>query len=410
MLNNSNNNTFKANFIGTNPPGDDLGNQDAGIELAGTSSNNIIGGGTPNQGNTIAFNQTGINAFPGANGNLFLLNSIHSNTASGINNNSGANRNINPPQLLSAISSATDTLIAGRFFGPPNRPFVLQFALSPDAPISQGKTPLGGFTVMTNLGGFVDFTGRFPAAVGALRLTALATDATTNDTSQFSDAIGVTSTGEPNLEVKKSGPESARCGDVITWTIEVRNVGTAAAVGARVVDTLSLCVGDEVGVATSQEQAFSFPKTGNRVVTSVPRLDPGDSVTITITATLTEDCAPFIGNSATGFADGDAASSNDVSSAQTRVDCTKITGISAQGKNVIVSGIGFQKGDQIEINGVFAKKTKFIDVDELLAKKGRNLLLICDPANPGRTNIIRLIRSRDPGAPVMDTRVFATCQ
>ncbi|MCI0488631.1 MAG: hypothetical protein L0229_18745, partial [Blastocatellia bacterium] len=119
QLNNSNGNVFKGNFIGTNSLGDDLGNQGAGIELAGTSSNNQIGGATPKQGNTIAFNQTGINAFTGANSNLYLLNSIHSNALFGINNNGGANRNINPPQLISATASASDTLITGRFFGLP---------------------------------------------------------------------------------------------------------------------------------------------------------------------------------------------------------------------------------------------------------------------------------------------------
>jgi hypothetical protein len=86
-----------------------------------------------------------------------------------------------------------------------------------------------------------------------------------------------------------------------------------------------------------------------------------------------------------------------------------ITGISVQGKHVTVNGIGFQKGDMIEINGLFAKKTKFIDVDELFAKKGNRLLLPCDQANPGRTNAIRLIRSRNPGSPVLDTQAFATC-
>jgi hypothetical protein len=75
---------------------------------------------------------------------------------------------------------------------------------------------------------------------------------------------------------------------------------------------------------------------------------------------------------------------------------------------VIVSGLGFQKGDQIDINGILVK-TKFRGVDELLAKKGKKLLLTCDPANPGRTNVIKLIRTRNPGSPVQDTAAFATC-
>lgn len=409
LLNNSNGNAVKANFIGTNPSGADMGNEGSGVELAGTSSNNNIGGSTLSQGNTIAFNQTGINAFTLANGNLYLLNSIFNNTLSGINNNSGANRNINPPQLLSATSSETDTLINGRLIGLPNRQYLLQFHLGPDSPIGEGKTPIGGFAVTTTPGGFVDFSGRFPSPLSALKLTALATDLTTNDTSQFSNGIAVMSTAQPDLEVKKTGPERAKCGDVITWTIEVRNIGTAAAVGAKVTDTLPACVADQVTVATMPEGLLSFPRVGNQVLTLVPRLDPGASVTITITATLTEDCAELIANLASGSADGDSNPSNNAPIAQTMVDCVKITGFTVQGKHVRVSGLGFQKGDQIEINGLFGKKTKFIDIDELLAKKAGKNLLPCDPANPGRTNVIRLIRNSNPFSPVQDTQAFATC-
>jgi hypothetical protein len=409
LLNNSSNNVFKTNFIGTNPRGNDLGNQGAGIQLEGNSSNNQIGGGVSSFGNTIAFNQTGISSVPGANGNLYLLNSIFGNTATGINNNGGANRGINPPQLISATASASDTLITGRFFGFPNRQFALQFHLNPNASPQQGKIPIGGVTVTTNLAGAVDFTARAPFVLPGLQLTALATDVTTNDTSQFSEAVGVASTARPDLEVKKTGPETAKCREMITWTIEVRNVGTAAAVGFNVEEILPSCIDDEVEVTTSPEGLISFPKVGGTLVTRVPRLDPGaPPVTITIQATLKEECDQTISNVAEAHADGDTNITNDLKTASTRVDCTKITGFSVQRKNVIVSGLGFVKGDQVDINGQLLR-TKFRDSDELLVKKGAKSLLGCDPANPGRTNIIRLIRTRDPGAPIIDTEAFATC-
>jgi hypothetical protein len=79
------------------------------------------------------------------------------------------------------------------------------------------------------------------------------------------------------------------------------------------------------------------------------------------------------------------------------------------GKHVFVSGSGFQRGDQIDINGQLVVKTKFVDSNTLNAKKGKKLLLPCDPANPGRTNVIRLIRNSNPGQPIQDTAAFATC-
>jgi uncharacterized repeat protein (TIGR01451 family) len=408
---NSSNNTIKGNFWGTNPASANLGNKQAGAKLTGTSSNNSIGGGDPGAGNTFAFNSVAINASPGANGNLYLFNRIYENILAGIDNINGANRNIAPPQLSSAVASASDTLITGRFLGPPNRQIALHFYLSSNSSSpGQGKDPFGGIIVTTNSAGSVDFNARFNAALPPLRLTGLASDVTTNDTSRFSNDIDVTSTARPDLEVKKTGPETAKCGETITWRIEVRNVGTGAAIGASITDILPACVGDEVQVTTSQEGSFTYPEVSNKVVTVLPRLDPGaPPLTITVRARLTQICDDSVVNLVKGEAEGDTNTSNDEDDPLTKVDCTKITGITTSGKHVTVSGIGFQKGDMIEINGVFAKKTKFIDVDELFAKKGNKLLLPCDPANPGRTNVIRLIRSRNPGLPVLDTQAFATC-
>ncbi|MEW6211436.1 MAG: FG-GAP-like repeat-containing protein [Acidobacteriota bacterium] len=405
---NSSNNTLQANFFGTNPQGDNLGNQDAAIRLEGNSSNNKIGGGTPNLGNTIAFNPFGIFANPGASGNLYLFNSIFNNSSLGISNN-GANRGISRPQLLSATASQTDTLITGRFFGIPLRQYALHFYLNQSSsPPGQGKSPIGGINVTTNSSGMIDFTARAPFVLHS-QLTGLATDVTTNDTSDISNPVEVTGTGLPDLEVKKTGPEMAKCREMITWTITVRNVGTAAAIGVRVSDTLPGCVEDEVEVTVSDPQGISYAKSVNSVTTLLPRLDPGaPPVTITIKATLKEDCDESIVNLVFGLADGDDNSSNNSDQVFTKVECTKITGITVRGKHVVVSGLSFQKGDKIDINGILGK-TKFRGEDELLVKKGAKSLLDCDPANPGRMNIIRLIRTRDPGAPIIDTEAFATC-
>jgi uncharacterized repeat protein (TIGR01451 family) len=315
--------------------------------------------------------------------------------------------------LISASASSSDTRIEGKLSAqlPPGRGIAVFFY---GEQVEIGRTagpaiPIGGIIVNTDSSGRADFIARVPVPLPAYTLTAIATDIRTNDTSEVSNPVEITGTAKPDLKVEKSGPETARCGESIIYTITVTNVGTAAAIGASVIDTLPVCVGDEVTVTTSQEGLYSYPAVGNKAATLLPRLNPGDSVTIIVMARLTENCGQFIINVARGEAAGDTNIPNDQDDVRTKVDCTKITAITTSGKHVTVNGIGFQKGDRIEINGAFASKTKFIDVDELFAKKGKKLLLPCDPANPGRTNLIRLIRSRDPGAPVLDTQAFATC-
>ncbi|HLG14767.1 MAG TPA: hypothetical protein VJH03_09740 [Blastocatellia bacterium] len=402
--------TIQGNFFGTNPLLENLGNQDAAIELVGTSSNNKIGGAPVAASNWIAFNRFGVLALPGTSSNLFLFNRVFDNSEQSITLASNANRGLRPPQLASATASNDETIIRGSFTGPPNSQFGIQYYASPKLNPLQGKTPLGSITIATNSAGVASADARVLFHVpSGLFISALATRLSTNDTSAFSNGVEVTGAGRPDLEVKKTGPDMAKCREMITWIIEVRNVGTAAAVGFNVQELLPFCVEDEVEVTTSPEGLVSFPRVGNTLVTTVPSLLPGaPPITITVKATLKEDCEQMLTNFAEAHADGDINLSNDLNSATTKVDCTKITGFSVQGKNVVVSGLSFQKGDRIDINGILIK-TKFRDTDELLAKKGAKALLTCDPANPARMNVIRLIRTRDPGAPIIDTAAFATC-
>ncbi len=409
MLNNSSNNLLQGNFIGTNALSDNLGNQVAGIELAGTSSNNTIGGGTVKASNWIAFNQTGITASSGTAGNFWIFNLLFNNTAQAIRLDGGANRGLPAANLTSAEASSTETIIRGRYSYLPNRQFGLQFYSSPKSNPPEGKTPLGTISMTTNSLGEADINARVPVPLPAgQNITSLVTLLPTNDTSSFSNGVAVTGTAQPDIEVKKSAPDTAMCGANITYTITVTNVGTAAAVGASVIDTLPLCVGDEVTVTTSPEGLTSFPQIGNRIATLLARLDPGASVTIMITALLTEDCAGTRINFVSASADGDTNISNNQDDVFTKVDCVRITGFSVEGKHVNVTGIGFERGDKVEINGVLAN-TKFKGDDELKAKKGKKSLMTCDPANPGRTNVIKLIRPSNVFQPVQDTAAFATC-
>jgi cytochrome c peroxidase len=87
----------------------------------------------------------------------------------------------------------------------------------------------------------------------------------------------------------------------------------------------------------------------------------------------------------------------------------KITGAIVSGKNLFVSGTGFEKGDSIEINGQPVITTKFIDTISLNVKKGAKLLSACDATNPGKTNQLRLVRMRNGSPIIMHTKILASC-
>jgi uncharacterized repeat protein (TIGR01451 family) len=408
-FNNSNGNVVQSNYIGKNPLGEDMGNQGVGIELLGTSSNNKFGGDNLMVVNYFGFNLTAdITAAPGTQQNAFLFNDYSGSLALPVNLMGNANGSQALPQISSATASSAETLIQGSLSSTPNQQFLVQIYYR--FPSGPGGAPLGGFTLMTNPAGSAAFNVRVPAPLaGGASISAQATNITTNNTSGFSAPVTVEGpSARPDLELTKTGPETASCNDEITYTITVRNAGQAAAVGASVVEALPDCL-ELVDPGITSSQGFTSPTGLGAQITRLVRIDPGGTATITIKARLGRDCAQTIRNTATAFAPGDMNDSNDVAMVETSVACAKITGISERGKHVVVSGIGFQKGDQIEINGVFAKKTKFIDIDELLGKKGKKQLLPCDPANPGRMNVIRVFRPSSSFQPVQDTRAFATC-
>ncbi|MEW6127707.1 MAG: cytochrome c peroxidase [Acidobacteriota bacterium] len=87
----------------------------------------------------------------------------------------------------------------------------------------------------------------------------------------------------------------------------------------------------------------------------------------------------------------------------------RINTATTSGKNLFLSGAGFERGDLIEINGQQAAVVKFIDGANLKVKKGAKLLLACDAANPGRANIIKLIRLVNGSPVTLVTKVISAC-
>ncbi|MCX7640780.1 MAG: right-handed parallel beta-helix repeat-containing protein [Pyrinomonadaceae bacterium] len=221
-INEGNNNTIQANLIGTQANGTSpLGNSEAGIYIhQPTSTGNLVGGTLSGQGNVIMFNgngtlipgrfgEGGIIIFAGATGNRVYRNSINNNAGLGIDlgslNANGVTANDpldvdsgdgnnyqNFPQLTSAISSGSLTVIQGLLLSTPNRSFRIEFFSVPTADPSgngEGAVFLGATNVTTNAAGAatINFNASVGVTVGHF-VTATATDLTTGDTSEFSAA------------------------------------------------------------------------------------------------------------------------------------------------------------------------------------------------------------------------------
>lgn len=196
------------NYIGTKADGTSaLPNTGDGIEIAAGGSGNQIGGTTAASGNVIAFNGedgvqiTDVGVVPV--GNPILGNSIFSNGGLGINmsvdtvtpndagdGDAGANNLQNFPLITNAQPGVGSLRLTGTLNSTPNRTFRLEFYNSPSADASgygEGQTFIGFLSVTTDAAGNVSFdqTFAFTAPIGS-SVSATATDATTNDTSEFS--------------------------------------------------------------------------------------------------------------------------------------------------------------------------------------------------------------------------------
>ncbi len=203
-------NTVQGNFIGTDPTGLlPVPNGGIGIYLATPAAGSVIGGVNPGEGNTIAFNDTGVF---GASGSGWTIrgNSIHSNGNLGIDlANDGVNPNdigdadtgSNGRQNFPIVSSVTalvpggaSTRIQGHLHSAASTTFDLDFYANPACSnfpreFLEGETYLGSSQVTTDGAGTFLFDVTLPVVVEAgARITATATDPGGN-TSEFSQRI-----------------------------------------------------------------------------------------------------------------------------------------------------------------------------------------------------------------------------
>jgi FG-GAP-like repeat len=194
-------NLVQGNRIGVDATGAALGNDGAGVALAGGASNNSVGGTQAGAGNTIAHNDgAGVVVFGGA-GNRIAGNLIFGNAGLGIDLNAngpttndpgdtdtGANLLQNFPVVDTVTASAGGTTISGTLNSQPNATFHLEFFRAPAGPSGFDGSALflGAADVTTNAAGNATFTMSFPLALAAGDVVlATATDAA-GDTSEFS--------------------------------------------------------------------------------------------------------------------------------------------------------------------------------------------------------------------------------
>ncbi|MCI0488639.1 MAG: right-handed parallel beta-helix repeat-containing protein [Blastocatellia bacterium] len=351
----------------------DLGNLGAGIRVEFGATGNQI------RDNLFAFNRLAAIAAKSATGNEFRGNRMFSN-ALGIDLNSdgptandsgdadgGANNGQNYPELTSA-SQTNSTAIRGALNSRPNTSYILEFYSSSacnGSGFGEGEYLIGTDVVTTDGSGNaeIDVTLEVTVPTGQ-KITATATDPDGN-TSEFSRCLEVTGTGRADIALSMSGPANISAGQTITYTIEAKNEGQASALEARVTDEMPACL-TEIFCDVSQGRSTVV---GNRVIADLGIINPGEAVTMTITATVTEGCEAGFSNTARVVALSDTNATNDTATASTGigppVPQPQITKLKKKGTSkVIVTGENFQSGAKICVikgNGaeVEANKTKF---------------------------------------------------
>jgi titin len=224
------NNTIMGNFIGTDHTGTvPLGNGNRGIALQGID--NTIGGPNEGDGNMIAFNGS-IGVLVASNGtctgNRILFNSIHSNGGLGIDLGYGGspdgvtlndpddvdvgiNDLQNHPVIWVNEPGPPVTIIDVHHNSTPNTTFRFEFfnnELPDPTGFGEGRAFIGWQNAATNASGNLWFGMVFgPPLPPGSWITATATDLSTGNTSEFSQAVCVGAGIELGGQVGEGGVE-----------------------------------------------------------------------------------------------------------------------------------------------------------------------------------------------------------
>ncbi|MCR9201254.1 MAG: DUF2341 domain-containing protein [Planctomycetaceae bacterium] len=139
----SNNNTVQGNWIGVAPAGTALGNATAGIRLHTSASDNVIGGTTAGQGNTIAGNGAfGVSTSGSASRNLIIGNSISGNGGLGIDvgHDGAVTLETSTPDLILVENVGPNLHVRGTVSGTPGEVYTVAIYSSATAdPTGHGE-------------------------------------------------------------------------------------------------------------------------------------------------------------------------------------------------------------------------------------------------------------------------------
>jgi len=209
---------IQGNFIGTNPAGAALGNQENGIQLH-SGKNAVIGGTVAGAGNTIAFN-LGIGINDRTQEVLIQGNSIHSNTGLGIDISPSAVTTKNVP-VLTAVHTGVSTVVTGTFNGMANTAFRIEFfanAVCDPSNYGEGQSYLGFTNITTNGSGAATINVTLPATSLPF-VTATATDPS-NYTSEFSRCRSAPAvTARPILTAPANNAVLNTATPLLTWNV-----------------------------------------------------------------------------------------------------------------------------------------------------------------------------------------------
>jgi hypothetical protein len=241
-------NLIQGNFIGTAANGTSpLGNNWDGIEFVDGASSNVVGLSTSGTGtgNTIAFNgHTGV--YVGSDnsdlsiGDTIRGNTIFSNSYIGINLSGGTEDSYgitanhpggavpgpndlqNYPIITNAVTSGTSTTISGTLNSWASRLFLIDIYRNPAPDPSghgQGHAYVGSATVLASVSGDATFSLTTAGNLSGQCFSAVATDQTSGDTSEFS--ADVVATNAPSAPAFLSPLSLTRTGFTATISVKI---------------------------------------------------------------------------------------------------------------------------------------------------------------------------------------------
>jgi hypothetical protein len=198
-------NVVQGNFIGTDASSTvNLGNANNGVHLL-NASGNTIGGTGDGAANVISFNGNDGVLVDTGSGNGIRRNAIYGHASGlGIELLNGGNNRLPFPVLTSAISDGSSTTVVGLLESTPNTGLTLEFfanrAANPSG-FGEGERFLGASMVTTNSHGTVSFLVTFTSAVPTGQFIAATASDPNNDTSAFSNSVGVGGPAGPSALV-----------------------------------------------------------------------------------------------------------------------------------------------------------------------------------------------------------------